>query len=229
MVDPAVPTTASRAPGAHPAAILASGDDAAASWAVAIERAGFRVTVWQVAARALDSLPDSAPDGLHADLVIVDAALLGDEAARSWAAAVAALVPLVLLTRPKPSTDPADLSAVAAVAALPVPPDAGVFTASWPYWRLRHQQTLALRDSGQKLERALLDSRCISNAVGMVAERHGVSLADAFSLIRGHARSRRERVEQVARTIVDAAGRAAAGRSEAGLPPPLHTRPGDLP
>lgn len=66
-------------------------------------------------------------------------------------------------------------------------------------WRALHQQTAL---SGQ-LQTAL-DSRIVlEQAKGMLAERVGVSVDDAFTLLRGHARRTRTRLTVVAGQVID--------------------------
>ncbi len=175
---------------------------------VALERAGYWTARCADFASALEEPNNAAIE----PVALVDTQLLQTVASFNLATALAAAMPLALLTRSEPGPDPTGLAAIAAVAALPFPPDPAVLIASLPYWRARHHEFKALKEVEHGLQLALAGSRSIGNAVGMIAERHGISMADAFNMIRGSARTHRQPVEQVARGLIDEAA-GAIGRS----------------
>lgn len=63
-----------------------------------------------------------------------------------------------------------------------------------------HEETSQLAD---QLQNALDTRVMIEQAKGMLAERHGESLSDAFDRLRAHARSRSTRVHEIARQVVE--------------------------
>jgi hypothetical protein len=62
---------------------------------------------------------------------------------------------------------------------------------------------------------ALLSSRRISSAVGMLAERHGISIDEAFNRLRNRARANRQRTEELAKGIISRQATPAEGRPRA--------------
>jgi AmiR/NasT family two-component response regulator len=172
---------------------------------VALEQAGYRT----VLCADFESVPEEPNTRAIDSVALVDTKLLQAMASFKTAAALAAAMPLALLTWAEPGSALTGLNAIPAMAALPFPPDPAVLVASLPYWRQRHHEFKALREVEHGLQLALVGSRSIGNAVGMLAERHGISLADAFTMIRGSARTSRQRVEQVVEDIIDQASSAA--------------------
>ncbi len=88
-----------------------------------------------------------------------------------------------------------------------------------------HERKLSDAELRSEQLQHALDSRVvIEQAKGIVSARSGISLGDAFELIRGHARSHNARVRDVARSVIDhgaavldhAAGDHAAGDHAAG-------------
>lgn len=55
----------------------------------------------------------------------------------------------------------------------------------------------------EQLQRALDSRVLIEQAKGMLAERHGMSPAEAFSVLRSHARNSNLKLREVCRSLVD--------------------------
>jgi hypothetical protein len=66
------------------------------------------------------------------------------------------------------------------------------------------QANAALREENAQLRAALSSRILIEQAKGVLAERHGVSLDDAFAALRRGARSSNRKLHDVAREIVTA-------------------------
>lgn len=69
----------------------------------------------------------------------------------------------------------------------------------------RHAENLDLLEREGQLSQALGGDRTISTAVGILIERERMSEQAAFEQLRRHARSRRRKLSEVAREVVDAA------------------------
>jgi AmiR/NasT family two-component response regulator len=67
----------------------------------------------------------------------------------------------------------------------------------------RHREKTDLEDKVGQLETALERKTTIERAKGILMERHGLDERDAFEALRGHARSQRTRVVDVARAVAD--------------------------
>jgi AmiR/NasT family two-component response regulator len=65
---------------------------------------------------------------------------------------------------------------------------------------IRRQEVLA-----EQLQAALNSRVIIEQAKGMIAERGQIDLAHAFTLLRAHARSRQQRLSDLARDVVNGA------------------------
>jgi GAF domain-containing protein len=68
---------------------------------------------------------------------------------------------------------------------------------------LQHRDTVDTHHLNQQLNEALTSRVVIEQAKGMIAERHHVSVDDAFHTLRQHARRNNHRLADVARSIVD--------------------------
>jgi GAF domain-containing protein len=68
---------------------------------------------------------------------------------------------------------------------------------------LQHRAALEAQLVNENLSRALNDRLVIEQAKGVLAERTGCDLEDAFSLLRNHARNHNLRLVQVAHGIID--------------------------
>ena len=66
----------------------------------------------------------------------------------------------------------------------------------------RARDLAKLREGEEKLVSALQNSREISTAIGLLMERHDQSAEQAFEMLRGMARSQREKVLEVARGLL---------------------------
>ncbi len=89
-----------------------------------------------------------------------------------------------------------------AMALLPDDVDAAALAASLRLWVERDREMRALRASELRLQDALLTTRSVSQAVGVLAERHKVPVTNAFQLLRAHARDGRKRIEDMAKELV---------------------------
>lgn len=68
---------------------------------------------------------------------------------------------------------------------------------------LQHQASLEAQILNDQLNHALNSRVIIEQAKGMVAERQGLNMAEAFRVLRGHARNRNLRLADVAQAIID--------------------------
>jgi AmiR/NasT family two-component response regulator len=75
---------------------------------------------------------------------------------------------------------------------------------------LQHRLALEAQTVNTQLEHALNSRIVIEQAKGMIAERTGVSLEEAFKTLRGHARSHNFRLADLARDVVTGALEASA-------------------
>jgi len=75
---------------------------------------------------------------------------------------------------------------------------------------LQHRAALEARTPHEQLSHALSSRIIIEQAKGMVAEREGVSMAQAFTALRRHARSSNLRLADVAQDVVSGTLRVAA-------------------
>ena len=83
------------------------------------------------------------------------------------------------------------------------PLDVSIVVPSIGPWVARAVELRQLRDDKQSLQAALRHNRSIGTAVGLLMERHGLTLTDAFEALRRHARSERRSVAALAADIVD--------------------------
>ncbi len=88
-----------------------------------------------------------------------------------------------------------------AMALLPDDVDAAALAASLRLWVERDRDMRTLRESALRLQEALLSTRSVSHAVGILAERHKVPITSAFQLLRAHARDGRKRIEDMAKEL----------------------------
>ncbi len=75
---------------------------------------------------------------------------------------------------------------------------------------LQHRAALEAQLLNEQLNHALNSRVVIEQAKGMLAERQGVDLESAFSVLRNHARNHNLRLADLARSIVDGSLRATA-------------------
>jgi GAF domain-containing protein len=68
---------------------------------------------------------------------------------------------------------------------------------------LQHRATFEAQVVNEQLNHALNSRIVIEQAKGMVAEREGVDMEGAFSLLRNHARNHNARLADVARSVID--------------------------
>ncbi len=111
-------------------------------------------------------------------------------------------VPLVLLTREVKRQQQDFCQHIGAMALLSEDVDPEGLCASLRLWVARDQEMKALRNSETRLQNALTTSRCVSHAVGMLAERHQLPVNEAFQLLRSHARLARKRIVDLAKEII---------------------------
>lgn len=135
-------------------------------------------------------------------VLLVHTALLDPPVAAARATALAVQWPLVLLCG-DPAADAQLGHQAGAMALLPWNTQSSAWAGSLALWLERHTEVQALRRSQGALESALERSRCISTAVGVLAERHHVSTDAAFKMMRKQSRDRRLPVDDVAHVIID--------------------------
>jgi AmiR/NasT family two-component response regulator len=75
---------------------------------------------------------------------------------------------------------------------------------------LQHRATLEAQLINEQLNHALNSRIVIEQAKGMVAQRSGVDMEQAFSTLRNHARNHNLRLVDVARDVIDGTLAAAA-------------------
>jgi response regulator NasT len=82
------------------------------------------------------------------------------------------------------------------------PLDVAIVAPSIAPWVARACEIRQLRDEKRSLQQAVGQNRSIGTAVGLLMERHGLSLGDAFEALRRQARSERRSVAALASDIV---------------------------
>jgi len=82
------------------------------------------------------------------------------------------------------------------------PLDLAIVVPSIGLWSARAVELQRLRDEKQSLQQAVRQNRSIGTAVGLLMERHRLTLADAFEALRRQARSERRSVAALASDIV---------------------------
>lgn len=75
---------------------------------------------------------------------------------------------------------------------------------------LQHRAAVEAQLLNEQLNNALNSRIVIEQAKGMLAERQGLDIANAFKVLRNHARNHNERLVDVARSVVDGSLAAAA-------------------
>lgn len=163
----------------------------------ALQQAGHRVQCF-----APQSLPHIGAMVPAPDVAIIDCETIADPAATLAVTELSHGIPVVLLTTESAPWTGTPGDGLRAVALLPHPVQTVSLLASLPLWVQRHRESSALRMAEADLLAALLSSRRISSAVGMLAERHGISIDEAFNRLRNQARANRQRTEELAKSIV---------------------------
>jgi AmiR/NasT family two-component response regulator len=110
-------------------------------------------------------------------------------------------IPMVLITKEVDQKRQALCQKIGAMALLPDDVDSATLAASLRLWVERGREIKALRTSESHLQNALISARCISHATGVLAERHKISVNEAFLLLRSQAREARKRIEEIASEI----------------------------
>ena len=136
------------------------------------------------------------------DVVIVDGEVLAEPVAAQAITELSQHTAVVLVTDESAPWPAALDDGLRAMALLPHPIEIAALLANLPLWVQRHREAWSLRKAEADLLAALLSSRRISSAVGMLAERHGISIDEAFNRLRNQARARRQRTEDLAQGIV---------------------------
>jgi response regulator NasT len=163
----------------------------------ALQSAGHHVQHFP--ARSLPNIGSVLP---APDVLIVDGESMAGPAVTRAAAELSQRLPLALIT-PGSAPWPAALDAgVSAVALLPLPLESAWLLLNLPLWAQRHREARTLRRTESELLEALQSGRRISNAVGMLAERHGITVDEAFNRLRNQARASRQRTEELAQGIL---------------------------
>jgi AmiR/NasT family two-component response regulator len=167
----------------------------------ALQMAGHRVQ--RFAAQSLPHIGAMLP---APDVAIIDCEAIADRATTQAVTELSQSIPLVLLTTDSAAGQGTLKDGLRAVALLQHPIQAASLLASLPLWVRRHRESVALRMAEADLLAALLSSRRISSAVGMLAERHSISVDEAFNRLRSQARANRQRTEELAQHIVSGQG-----------------------
>ena len=98
---------------------------------------------------------------------------------------------------------------------------------------LLHERSMRRSDTlNEQLQTALNSRVIIEQAKGKLAERLGIDVNQAFSLLRDQARNRNERLSDLARALVDGTQTIAGpdgSRARASRPGPRQPRPGPRP
>jgi AmiR/NasT family two-component response regulator len=150
----------------------------------------------------VQSLPHVGSFIPEPDVAIVDCESVNRPAAASAVAELSQRIPVVMLTAEPAHREPALHEDLRAAALLPHPVQTAALLANLQLWVQRHREAQTLRANEADLMAALLSSRRISSAVGMLAERHGISIDEAFNRLRSRARANRQRTEELARGII---------------------------
>ncbi|MGH9103007.1 MAG: ANTAR domain-containing protein [Acidimicrobiales bacterium] len=88
---------------------------------------------------------------------------------------------------------------------------------------VQHRAARELRSLSAGMEAALANRAIIEQAQGMVAERHGVDMDEAFSRLRRYSLSHSRRLNSVARELVEgslSSGEVTGRRSQDSTPDP---------
>lgn len=121
-----------------------------------------------------------------------------------WLRAVCDRMAVVTLHRPLGSDGIAAAAQVGAIAAFDAAADAAAWAPSLPIWVALQSQRIAALRRDKEQRGSLADARTISAAVGMIAQRHGLTIDQAFAQLRNQARAQRKRLEIAAADILDA-------------------------
>lgn len=121
---------------------------------------------------------------------------------------VCARLPTVLLAASPGPTQAQQALALGACALLNIGADPACWMPSLPLWIAQHAQQGRRRSAPAREQeprgQALQESRTISAAVGMLAERDRLTIDQAFAQLRDQARSSRRRLEQTAAEVLAA-------------------------
>jgi response regulator NasT len=190
-------------PCATPARILLVDDDAAAVQrvALALGNAGYVASVAGDADAALDAVASCPPD-----IAVLDARVAG----RSGLELGAILrdrydVPFLFASAALDAATVAAATALGAIAYLAKPLLPAHYVPAVAAALARAGELRAARHAESSLERALGESRAIGLAVGVLMERLRLDRAHAFEALRDDARTRRQRIGEVAEELLLAA------------------------
>lgn len=181
---------------AAPITVLYAGNRAQ-HFSQTLERAGCALHLTEAAELASMTWPIPQSDACLLDIDHLD---IGD--CLPALQRIASTMPVVLLTGAAGSLQQDLCQRIGATALLPNNVDAQALTASLQLWVERDHEMKVLRDSASRLQNALVSARCVSHAVGVLAERHQLPIDKAFQLLRSHARDARKRVVDLAREVV---------------------------
>jgi len=166
-----------------------------------LEEAGYRLITVGAPDIAALTAPDQRPD-----ISLVDLDEMEDIGGTSPLGSIDAMrIPVVFVTRQVTPQRQDMCLRIGAMALLPEDANPAALAASLRLWVDRDREMKALRASELRLQDALLDARCVSHAVGMMAERHNVPVATAFQLLRSQARAARKRIEEFAKEVTPTA------------------------
>ncbi len=187
---------------ATPAGLLLIDDDPTVrvTYGRTLSAAGYSVVLAATAAEAFARARERLPDLALVDIHLPD--MLGvDLARRLWDESG---IPFVFLTEFTDAEFSRRAVELGAVGYLVKPIDAHQLLPPVATALARARDITALREAGGRLGAALSTSREISMAVGLLMERHRLGREAAFERLRGKARARRQKVEDLARELLEA-------------------------
>jgi response regulator NasT len=186
-------------PAARPLRVLLCSDEAAAveTARARLEASGFTVCVAN-SRKAADHLVDLAPP----DFAVLDRSSHSVDADQLATRLAAAGIPFMFSST---ADDPSLVQRAidtGAMACFTKPLDHSVLGPAIPVWMARATQIRRLTEIERSLRNALLASRTVGTAVGILMERGGVNADNAFETLRRRARHDRLSVRRLAARIV---------------------------
>ena len=121
-----------------------------------------------------------------------------------WLRSICERMAVVTLHAPLGSEGVAASAQVGAIAAFDASTAPVAWVPSLPIWVATQSQRIAAARREREQRGSISDARTISAAVGMLAQRHGVTIDQAFAQLRNQARAQRKRLELAASDILEA-------------------------
>jgi len=138
------------------------------------------------------------------DLAILDARMTGIDGIETARQIQATETPFIMLSAYDDSELINDTSILGALAYLVKPLDVGKLIPTIHTALHRAEEIKRLREHTNQLQNALKKNKTTSTAVGLLMERYHLTHTAAFELLRSHARTRREKIIEVADRILAA-------------------------